>query len=60
MAICPLSAHLFLKSGQPETVAAQGFAGFLPTFPLFFTLKREKKVKKINKVENKSGLLARR
>jgi hypothetical protein len=33
----------FFKSGQPETLAAQGFAGFLPTFPLFFLIKREKK-----------------
>ena len=42
--ICPLSAHLFLKSGHAESVAAQGFAGFLPTFPLFlYTIIKKKR-----------------
>lgn len=33
------------KSGQAETVAPQGFAGFLATFPLFSSLKCEKNIK---------------
>lgn len=35
-------ARFYFKSGQAETVAAQGFAGSLPTFPLFSLSKREK------------------
>lgn len=35
-------AQFYFKSGQPETVAAQDFAGSLPTFPLFSLSKREK------------------
>jgi len=31
-------AHFYFKSGQPETVGAQGISGFLPTFPLFFSI----------------------
>ena len=36
LAICPLFAHFYFKSGQAETLAPQGFAGFLATCPLFF------------------------
>ena len=28
LAICPLFAHFYFKSGQAETLGAQGFAGF--------------------------------
>lgn len=43
LAICPLFAHFYFKSGQAETLGAQGFAGFLATCPLFFLIKCEKK-----------------
>ena len=33
------------KSGQAETVAPQGFAGFLAICPLFFLIKCEKNIK---------------
>lgn len=36
-------ARFYFKSGQPETVGAQGFAGFLPTFPLFLLFNAKKK-----------------
>ena len=39
-----VSAQFDFKSGQPETVGAQGFAGFLPTFPLFSLISVRKKV----------------
>ena len=39
-----VSARFYFKSGQLETVAAQGFAGFLPTFPLFSLISVRKKV----------------
>ena len=42
-------AHFYFKSGQPETVAAQGFEGFLPTFPLFSLIYMKKKIKIYNK-----------
>lgn len=35
------------KSGQAETVGAQGFAGFLATFPLFYLHLNAKKMLKI-------------
>lgn len=44
---CPLLvtfAHFHFKSGQAETPAAVGFAGFLPTFPLFFSINCDKKI----------------
>ncbi len=47
LAICPLFAHFYFKSGQAETLAPQGFAGFLATCPLFFLIKCEKKILKI-------------
>lgn len=31
------NGHFYLKSGQAVTIGAQGFAGFLATFPLFFS-----------------------
>jgi len=31
-----ISGHFYFKSGQPKTVGAQGIAGFVATFPLFF------------------------
>ncbi|MDB7924826.1 hypothetical protein [Flavonifractor plautii] len=43
LAICPLFAHFYFKSGQAETLAPQGFAGFLAICPLFFLIKCEKK-----------------
>lgn len=36
--------RFYFKSGQLETVGAQGFAGFLPTFPLFSLISVSKKV----------------
>lgn len=39
-------ARFYLKSGQAETVGTQGFAGFLPTFPLFSLISVKKKCKK--------------
>ena len=39
-----VSARFYFKSGQPKTVGAQGFAGFLPTFPLFSLISVRKKV----------------
>ncbi len=47
LAICPLFAHFYFKSGQAETLAPQGFAGFLAICPLFFLIKCEKKILKI-------------
>jgi len=35
--------HFYLKSGQRETVAPQGFAGFVATFPLFSLISVKKK-----------------
>lgn len=36
--------QFFLKSGQPETVGAQGFAGFLANWPIiFYTIMRKNK-----------------
>lgn len=37
-------AQFYFKSGQLETVGRQGFAGFLPTFPLFSLISVRKKV----------------
>lgn len=45
LAICPLFAHFYFKSGQAETLAPQGLAGFLATCPLFFLIKCEKNIK---------------
>lgn len=36
-------AQFYFKSGQLETVGGQGFAGFLPTFPLFSLISVKKK-----------------
>ena len=47
LAICPLFAHFYFKSGQAETLAPQGFAGCLAICPLFFLIKCEKKILKI-------------
>ena len=47
LAICPLFAHFYFKSGQAETLAPQGFAGFLATCPLIFLIKCEKKYYKL-------------
>ncbi len=44
-----------LKSGQAETVAAQGFAGFLPIFPLFLYTIMRKIVKIYIKLKTKVG-----
>lgn len=49
----------FSKVGRRKPLRHKGLRVFCPLSHFFFTLKREKKVKKINKVENKSGLLAR-
>ncbi len=35
--------QFYLKSGQRETVEAQGFAGFVATFPLFSLISVKKK-----------------
>lgn len=53
LAICPLFAHFYFKSGQAETLGAQGFAGFLATWPLFFLIKCEKILKIIYKWKKK-------
>jgi len=42
--------HFYFKSGQPESIAAQGFAGSLATFPLLFLIKCDKKINKYIKV----------
>lgn len=54
-----VSARFYFKSGQPETVGAQGFAGFLPTFPLFSLISVRKKSNKLYIIGEKSGHLAR-
>ena len=59
--VCPLLkkkwvfARFYLKSGRAETVDTQGFAGFLPTFPLFSLISVKKKCKKIYKWREKVG-----
>jgi hypothetical protein len=52
-------ARFYFKSGQAKTVAAQGFAGSLPTFPLFSLSKREKNSIKLYITDEKSGFLGR-
>jgi hypothetical protein len=45
--------HFFYESGQAETVGAQGFAGFLAIWPLFFSIGVKKmKIKEYFKIAN--------